>query len=92
MNFKAIFSNSFGILISRVTGLLRDIMMTSVLGASIWSDVFLMAFKFPNLFRRIFAEGSFTQSFMPSYVASKQKGVFAVAIFLRFMFIIVAFS
>ncbi|MBD3795099.1 MAG: murein biosynthesis integral membrane protein MurJ [Epsilonproteobacteria bacterium] len=92
MNFKAIFSNSFGILISRVTGLLRDIMMTSTLGASIWSDVFLMAFKFPNLFRRIFAEGSFTQSFMPSYVASKQKGVFAVAIFLRFMFIIVAFS
>ena len=67
-------------------------MMTSALGASIWSDVFLMAFKFPNLFRRIFAEGSFTQSFMPSYVASRQKGVFAVAIFLRFMLIIIAFS
>ncbi len=92
MRFKAIFSSSFGILISRVTGLLRDILMTSALGASVWSDVFLMAFKFPNLFRRIFAEGSFTQSFMPSYVASKQKGVFAVAIFLRFMLIIVAFS
>ncbi|MGW8169776.1 MAG: murein biosynthesis integral membrane protein MurJ [Sulfurovaceae bacterium] len=92
MRFRAIFSNSFGILISRITGLVRDIMMTSTLGASVWSDVFLMAFKFPNLFRRIFAEGSFTQSFMPSYVASRQKGVFAVAIFLRFMFIIVAFS
>ncbi len=92
MRFKSIFSNSFGILLSRISGLIRDIMMTSALGASIWSDVFLMAFKFPNLFRRIFAEGSFTQSFMPSYVASRQKGVFAVAIFLRFMFIIVAFS
>lgn len=92
MQLKSIFSNSFGILLSRVTGLLRDILMTSALGASVWSDVFLMAFKFPNLFRRIFAEGSFTQSFMPSYVASKQKGVFAVAIFMRFMFIIVAFS
>ncbi|MBN2721518.1 MAG: murein biosynthesis integral membrane protein MurJ [Campylobacterales bacterium] len=92
MRFKSIFSNSFGILISRVTGLGRDIMMTSTLGASVWSDVFLMAFKFPNLFRRIFAEGSFTQSFMPSYVASRQKGVFAVAIFLRFMLIIIAFS
>ncbi|MDD5359422.1 MAG: murein biosynthesis integral membrane protein MurJ [Sulfurovaceae bacterium] len=92
MQLKSIFSNSFGILISRVTGLLRDILMTSALGASVWSDVFLMAFKFPNLFRRIFAEGSFTQSFMPSYVASRQKGVFAVAIFMRFMFIIVAFS
>lgn len=92
MRFRAIFSNSFGILISRITGLVRDIMMTSTLGASVWSDVFLMAFKFPNLFRRIFAEGSFTQSFMPSYVASRQKGVFAVAIFLRFMLIIIAFS
>jgi len=66
--------------------------MTSVLGANIWSDIFFMAFKFPNLFRRIFAEGSFTQSFMPSYIASRQKSVFAVAIFIRFMLFIVAFS
>lgn len=90
--FKSIFSNSFGILISRITGLGRDILMTSVLGANIWSDIFFMAFKFPNLFRRIFAEGSFTQSFMPSYIASRQKSVFAVAIFIRFMLFIVAFS
>ncbi|MDD2267408.1 murein biosynthesis integral membrane protein MurJ [Sulfuricurvum sp.] len=90
--FKSIFSNSFGILISRVSGLIRDILMTSVLGASVWSDVFFMAFKFPNLFRRIFAEGSFTQSFMPSYIASRQKSVFAVAIFIRFMTFIIAFS
>jgi len=74
--FKSIFSNSFGILISRVTGLGRDILMTSVLGANMWSDIFLMAFKFPNLFRRIFAEGSFTQSFMPSYIASNQNQIF----------------
>jgi len=66
--------------------------MTSVLGANMWSDIFLMAFKFPNLFRRIFAEGSFTQSFMPSYIASRQKSVFAVAIFIRFMIFIVALS
>lgn len=66
--------------------------MTSVLGANMWSDIFLMAFKFPNLFRRIFAEGSFTQSFIPSYVASKQKSVFAVAIFIRFMAFIVLLS
>ncbi|MFA6144224.1 MAG: murein biosynthesis integral membrane protein MurJ [Sulfurimonas sp.] len=90
--FKSIFSNSFGILISRVTGMVRDILMTSVLGANMWSDIFLMAFKFPNLFRRIFAEGSFTQSFMPSYIASRQKSVFAVAIFIRFMIFIVALS
>jgi len=90
--FKSVFSNSFGIMISRVTGLARDILMTSVLGANVWSDIFLMAFKFPNLFRRIFAEGSFTQSFMPSYIASRQKSVFAVAIFIRFMIVIIAFS
>jgi putative peptidoglycan lipid II flippase len=90
--FKAVFSNSFGILISRISGLARDVLMTSVLGANVWSDVFLMAFKFPNLFRRIFAEGSFTQSFMPSYIASHQKSVFAVAIFIRFMAFIVALS
>lgn len=90
--FKSIFSNSFGILISRVTGLARDVLMTSALGANMWSDIFFMAFKFPNLFRRIFAEGSFTQSFMPSYIASKQKSVFAVAIFIRFMLFIVALS
>ena len=90
--FKSIFSNSFGILISRVSGLVRDILMTSVLGANMWSDIFLMAFKFPNLFRRIFAEGSFTQSFIPSYIASKQKSVFAVAIFIRFMVFIVLLS
>lgn len=90
--FKSIFSNSFGILISRITGLGRDVLMTSTLGVNIWSDIFLMAFKFPNLFRRIFAEGSFTQSFIPSYVASRQKSVFAVAIFIRFMFFIIVLS
>ncbi|MDD2828984.1 MAG: murein biosynthesis integral membrane protein MurJ [Sulfuricurvum sp.] len=90
--FKSIFSNSFGILTSRITGLARDILMTSALGANVWSDVFFMAFKFPNLFRRIFAEGSFTQSFMPSYIASRQKSVFAVAIFIRFMLFIIALS
>ncbi len=90
--FKSIFSNSFGILISRITGLGRDILMTSTLGANVWSDIFLMAFKFPNLFRRIFAEGSFTQSFIPSFVASRYKSVFAVAIAMRFLAFIIFLS
>ena len=85
MRLKSIFTNSFGILISRITGLGRDVLMASALGASVWSDMFFVAFKLPNLFRRIFAEGAFTQAFMPSFVASKQKGVFATAIFLRFL-------
>ena len=92
MKLKSIFTNSFGILFSRVTGLGRDVAMASALGASIWTDIFFVAFKLPNLFRRIFAEGAFTQAFMPSFISSKQKGVFATAIFLRFMLILILFS
>ena len=92
MRLKSIFTNSFGILFSRVTGLGRDVLMASALGASVWSDMFFIAFKLPNLFRRIFAEGAFTQAFMPSFVASKHKGVFATAIFLRFLLFLMAFS
>ena len=92
MRLKSIFTNSFGILFSRVTGLGRDVLMASALGASIWSDMFFIAFKLPNLFRRIFAEGAFTQAFMPSFIASKHKGVFSTAIFLRFLLFLTAFS
>jgi len=92
MRLKSIFTNSFGILFSRVTGLGRDVLMASALGASVWSDMFFVAFKLPNLFRRIFAEGAFTQAFMPSFIASRHKGVFATAIFLRFLLFLMAFS
>jgi len=92
MKLKSIFTNSFGILFSRITGLGRDVAMASALGASVWTDIFFVAFKLPNLFRRIFAEGAFTQAFMPSFIASRQKGVFATAIFLRFMLVVVAMS
>jgi len=92
MRLKSIFTNSFGILFSRVTGLGRDVLMASALGASVWSDMFFVAFKLPNLFRRIFAEGAFTQAFMPSFIASRHKGVFATAIFLRFLLFLASFS
>ncbi len=92
MKLKSIFTNSFGILFSRVTGLGRDVLMASALGASVWSDMFFVAFKLPNLFRRIFAEGAFTQAFMPSFIASKHKGVFATAIFLRFLIFLLSIS
>jgi putative peptidoglycan lipid II flippase len=62
------------------------------LGATGYSDMFFVAFKLANMFRRIFAEGAFTQAFMPSFVDAKQKGVFATAIFIRFMLFIVAMS
>ena len=89
MRLKSIFTNSFGILLSRIFGFLRDIVMASALGASYWSDIFFLANRLPNLFRNIFAEGAFTQAFMPSFVASANKGVFSTAIFLRFSLFII---
>ncbi|UFS63377.1 murein biosynthesis integral membrane protein MurJ [Sulfurimonas sp. HSL-3221] len=86
--FKAIFTNSFGILFSRILGFARDLLTASVLGANIYSDIFFIAFKLPNLFRRVFAEGAFTQSFLPAFTRSKHKAVFSVHIFLVFLGII----
>jgi len=86
--FKSIFTNSFGILFSRILGFLRDLLTASALGASVYSDIFFIAFKLPNLFRRIFAEGAFTQVFIPAYAHSKHKSVFSVNIFLIFLSII----
>lgn len=90
--FKAIFTNSFGILFSRILGFLRDLMTASALGANIYSDIFFIAFKLPNLFRRIFAEGAFTQVFIPAYAKSKHRAVFLAHIFLIFISIITILS
>ncbi len=62
------------------------------MGANIYSDIFFVAFKLPNLFRRIFAEGAFVQSFLPSFAASKKKSLFSAAIFLRFISFLILFS
>ena len=86
--FKAIFTNSFGILISRILGFIRDLLTASALGANIYSDIFFIAFKLPNLFRRIFAEGAFTQVFIPAFARTKHKAVFSANIFLVFLSII----
>ncbi len=86
--FKAIFTNSFGILISRILGFFRDFLTASVLGANIYSDIFFIAFKLPNLFRRIFAEGAFTQVFIPAFAKTTHKAVFSANIFLIFLSII----
>ena len=86
--FKAIFTNSSGILLSRVLGFIRDLLTASALGANIYSDIFFVAFKLPNLFRRIFAEGAFTQVFIPAFARSRHKAVFSVNIFLLFFSII----
>ena len=50
---------SFFTLISRILGYLRDILIAMFLGASIFADAFFVAFRLPNTFRRLFAEGTF---------------------------------
>ena len=90
MLLKSIFTNSSGILVSRVLGFIRDLLTASVLGANIYSDIFFVAFKLPNLFRSIFADGAFTQAFIPSYAKSKHKIRFSSVIFLQlFGFLII---
>jgi len=89
MNIRSIFTNSGGILFSRIFGFIRDLMMASVLGANVYSDIFFVAFKLPNLFRRIFGEGAFAQSFLPSFIASRYKSIFAARTLLIFTGVII---
>src|SRR5947207_1728563 len=54
-------------LLSRVTGFARDIMLAAILGAGPMADAFFVAFRLPNHFRAIFAEGAFNAVFLPAY-------------------------
>ena len=60
---KGFKTNAVFTLISRITGFIRDIFFAHFLGASVHSDIFFIASKIPNLFRRITAEGALTASF-----------------------------
>ena len=64
----------FYTLVSRVLGYLRDILIAIFLGTSIYADAFFVAFRLPNTFRRLFAEGTFNAAFIPSYSDQKIKG------------------
>ncbi|MBC7767648.1 MAG: murein biosynthesis integral membrane protein MurJ [Phycisphaerales bacterium] len=54
-------------LVSRLFGFARDLVLAAALGAGPVADAFLAALRFPNLFRRLFAEGAFSQAFVPVY-------------------------
>ena len=60
-------------LLSRVAGFLRDILMAAVLGDGLLSDAFFVAWRLPNSFRGIFAEGAFNVAFIPRYAAAREK-------------------
>ena len=63
-------------LVSRVTGFMRDVVMAAVLGAGPVADAFFVAFRLPNHFRAIFAEGAFNAAFVPAYARTlEQSGI-----------------
>ena len=65
---------SFFTMMSRVMGLARDVIFARVIGADAFADVFFVAFKIPNFFRRLFAEGAFAQAFVPILGEYREKG------------------
>jgi len=62
-------------LLSRLFGFVRDLLMTRYLGAGMASDAFVIAFKLPNFFRRLFAEGAFTVGFVPLFARALGKEI-----------------
>ncbi len=62
---KALATVSSMTLVSRVLGLVRDVVIARVFGAGLATDAFFVAFRIPNLLRRLFAEGAFSQAFVP---------------------------
>ena len=71
--FKSASTVSLFTLVSRITGLVRELLVASTFGASAITDAFNVAFRIPNLFRRLFAEGAFSQAFVPVLAASKAQ-------------------
>ena len=61
-------------LFSRVTGMVRDVLIAGVFGAGPLTDAFWVAFRIPNLLRRLFAEGAFSQAFVPILGEVRQRG------------------
>ena len=69
-------------LVSRVSGFIRDVVMAAVLGAGPLADAFFVAFRLPNHFRAIFAEGAFAAAFVPAYARTlQQAGIDAAKLF-----------
>ena len=64
----------FFTMLSRVMGLARDVVFARVIGADAFADVFFVAFKIPNFFRRLFAEGAFAQAFVPVLGEYREQG------------------
>jgi putative peptidoglycan lipid II flippase len=71
---KALGTVSGFTLLSRITGLLRETLTSSFFGAGAMTDAFFVAFRLPNLLRRLFAEGAFSQAFVPMLARVREEG------------------
>lgn len=60
-------------LVSRITGMVRETLVAAALGASGWGDAYQVAFRIPNLLRRLFAEGAFSQAFVPIIAETRTR-------------------
>jgi len=69
---RALLAVSSLTMVSRVLGYVRDFLIARVFGAGLATDAFFVAFKIPNLLRRMFAEGAFSQAFVPVLAAHKE--------------------
>ena len=93
--FKSIATFGGFTLISRVTGFVRDMVLAYFMGAGVMSDAFVVAFKLPNLFRNLFAEGAFTSAFVPLFSQKlvsegKKKSVFFASQAMMILVVIVS--
>lgn len=70
---KAASTVSLLTLVSRITGLVREQLVAVMFGASAATDAFNVAFRIPNLFRRLFAEGAFSQAFVPLLASTRAR-------------------
>ena len=60
---------SLFVILSRILGYIRDFFIAIYLGSGPTADAFFVAFRIPNTFRRLFAEGTFNAAFVPSYTS-----------------------
>ncbi len=85
-------------MVSRVLGFVRDILIAAALGSGVVADAFFVAFRFPNLFRRLFGEGAFNSAFVPLFTKRLEgEGMdeaqqFAEEAFSVLLFTLLAFS
>ena len=84
-NFSKITSNILG---SRLTGFFRDVLFANYIGANMLSDAFLFAYRLPNLFRRIFAEGAVNSVLIPMFINQQKENEHRAVEFFWSVFLI----